>query len=99
MAAITSIAQYGPPIRWGNAAGKAIICETWRIPASTAGDTQTIVSVYISNFIAVVGPVSHTAVTDTEAGVSVPLTTLSTIAASNFVEIQLIGFAKNAPPA
>lgn len=99
MAAITSIAQFGPPIRWGNAAGKAIIAEVWRIPASTAGDTQTIVSTYISDFIAVIGPATHTAVTNTEAGVSVALTTGVTVGASNFVEILLVGYAKNAPPA
>jgi hypothetical protein len=100
MAAITGIVQFGPPLRWGQAAGKTIIAEVWRVPASTAGDTQTIVSTYISNFIGVIGGVvSHTAVTDTEAGVSVPLITQTTIAASNFIEFLLIGYAKNAPPA
>lgn len=99
MAAITSIAQFGPPIRWGNAAGKAIIAEVWRIPASTAGDTQTITSNHISNFIGVIGPASHTAVTNTESGVAVALITSVTIAASNFIEILLVGYAKDNPPA
>lgn len=98
MGAITSIAQFGPPIRWGNAAGKAIIAEVWRVPASTAGDTQTITSVNIAEFIAVIGPVSHTAVTDSEAGVSVPLITSVTVAASNFVEFLLVGKARNNAP-
>lgn len=96
MAAITGIVQYGPPIRWGNAAGRAIIAETWRVPASTAGDTQTLVSTNIAGFIAIVGDVSHTVVTDTEVGVSVPVTTLDTVAASNFTELLLIGFARAA---
>jgi hypothetical protein len=98
MAAITSIAQFGPPIRWGNAGGKAIIAEVYRVPASTAGDTQTIVSTNIAEFIAVIGPCSHTAVTNTEAGVSVALITSVTVAASNFVEFLLVGKAReNAP--
>lgn len=68
------------------------------MPASTAGDTQTITSVNISDFIAVIGPVSHTAVTDSESGVSVPLITSVTVAASNFVEFLLVGKARiNAP--
>ena len=98
MAAITSIAQFGPPIRWGNAGGKAIIAEVWRVPASTAADTQTITSVNIAEFIAVIGPVSHTAVTNSEAGVSVPLITSVTVAASNFVEFLLVGKARDAAP-
>lgn len=98
MAAITSIAQFGPPIRWGNAGGKAIIAEVWRIPASTAGDTQTIVSTNIAKFIGITGAVSHTAVTDTEAGVSVALITSFTIAASNFVEFLLVGYARDNAP-
>ena len=96
MAAITSIAQFGPPIRWGNAAGRAIIAEVWRIPASTAADTQTIVSTNIAGFIGIIGPVTHTAVTDLETGVSVALITTSTIAASNFMEFLLIGYARAA---
>lgn len=98
MAAITSIAQFGPPIRWGNAGGKAIIAEVWRIPASTAGDTQTIVSTNISNFLAIVGGATHTAVTNTESGVSVALITAYTIAASNFVEFLVVGFARDNAP-
>lgn len=98
MAAITSIAQFGPPIRWGNAGGKAIIAEVWRVPASTAADTQTITSINIANFIGVIGPVSHTAVTNTEAGVSVALITSVTVAASNFVEFLLVGYARDNAP-
>lgn len=99
MGAITSIAQFGPPIRWGNAGGKAIIAEVWKIPASTAGDTQTITSTNIANFIGIVGNAECTAVTNTENGVSVALTTLATVAASNFSYILLIGYARDAAPA
>lgn len=99
MAAITSIAQFGPPIRWGNAGGKAIIAEVWRIPASTAGDTQTITSVNISDFIGIIGgAASHTAVTNSEAGVSIALITSVTVAASNFVEFLVVGKARDAAP-
>lgn len=96
MGAITSIAQFGPPIRWGNAAGKAIIAEAWRIPASTAGDTQTITSTNIANFIGTIGAVTHTAVTNTESGVSVAITTGTTVGASNFIEFLLVGYARDA---
>lgn len=96
MAAITSIAQFGPPIRWGNAAGRAIIAEVWRIPASTAGDTQTIVSTNIAGFIATIGAVTHTAVTDVETGVSIAITTGTTVGASNFIEFLVIGYARAA---
>lgn len=98
MAAITSVAQFGPPIRWGNAGGKAIIAEVWRVPASTAGDTQTITSINIANFIGIVGPVSHTAVTNAESGVSVALITSVTVAASNFVEFLVVGYARDNAP-
>jgi hypothetical protein len=95
MAAV-AIAQFGPPVRWGNAAGKAIIAEVWRIPASTLADTATIVSSNIAQFIGIIGPAQHTAVTNTEAGVSVAVITTSTVAASNFMEFLLVGFARDA---
>lgn len=95
MAAITGIVQFGPPIRWGNAAGKAIIAEVWKIPASTAGDTQTLASTNISDYIGICGILSATAVTNTESGVSVACTTLATVAASNFAFVLLIGYARN----
>lgn len=98
MGAITSIAQFGPPIRWGNSGGKALIAEVWRVPASTAGDTQTIVSTNISDFVAIIGPCSHTAVTNSESGVSVALITSVTVAASNFVEFLLVGKARDNAP-
>lgn len=94
MAAITSIIVTGAPIHWGNAAGRAIIAEVWRIPASTAGDTQTLVSNYIAEVIAVQGPVSYTALVPNESGVSIPVTTLNTIAASNFANVLVIGYAR-----
>lgn len=95
MAAITGIVQTGPPIRWGLANGKALIAEMWRVPASTAGDTQTLASINIAKFLGLLGDCSYTAVTDSEAGVSVPVTTLDTIAASNFANLLLIGLARD----
>lgn len=87
--------QVSPPIRWGNADGKAIIAEVWRFPASTAGFTLALVSTNIAQLIAFVGPFSHTAVTSSEAGISVAVITSLTIAASNFNEGLLIGYARD----
>lgn len=94
MAAITSIAIQGPPVLLGNAVGRAVIKEYWRVPASTAGDTQTIVSPNIAQVIAVTGNAQHTAVTDAETGSSIPLTTLDTVSASNFAWVEVTGFAR-----
>lgn len=94
MAAVAGV-QTGPPIRWGNAGGKAIIAEVWRFPASTAADTLSMVSTNIAKFLALIGDVQHTAVTDTEAGITVACITLDTIAASNFIEVLLVGYARD----
>lgn len=97
MPAVT-VTQFGPPLRWGNAAGKAIIAEVWQIPESSAADTATLASINVSNFIGVVGTVEHTVVTNTEAGVSVAVATLVDIATDNFTEILLVGYARDNAP-
>ena len=94
MAAVAGV-QIGPPIRWGNANGKAIIAEVWRFPASTAGDTLALVSTNIAQLIGVIGPFSHTAVTNTEAGIAVAIITSVTIAAANFVDALVTGYARD----
>lgn len=94
MAAITSIAVQGPPILLGNAAGHAVIMEAWRIPASTAGDTQTLVSPNIATIIAVLGNVQHAAPANSENGASIDVITSDTVAADNFTWVLIIGFAR-----
>jgi hypothetical protein len=96
MPAITTVAQFGPPIRWGNAAGKAIIAECWRIPTAGAGDTQTLISNNIAVLIGIIGAATHSAVTPSEAGVQVPITVAGAVAAGQFSEILLVGYARDA---
>lgn len=95
MAAVVPVLQRGP-IHYGNAAGHAVIGEVWRFPASTAGDTvSNFVSTYLAEILAVIGNVSFTAPAAAETGATITtITTLDTIAASNFVDILIIGFAR-----
>jgi len=90
MAAITGIVSTGV-IPWGNAAASGLIAQVFQVPASTAGDTQTIVANRLSKVLYVIGPVSHTAITTN----SVALITSVTVAASNFIEILCIGPAQS----
>lgn len=95
MAAITTIVATGPPIHWSNAVGRAIIAEVLRAPGAIAiGDTQTYVSQYIAEVIAIIGPVTYTVLTSAESGVSIPMTVNSTIGASGFENILIIGYAR-----
>lgn len=63
------------------------MAEVWRVPASTAADTQTLTAKFLSKVLYVIGPVSHTALTDNTAA----LITSVTVAASNFIDILLVG--------
>jgi len=90
MAAITGIVSTGV-IPWGNAAASGLIAQVFQVPASTAGDTQTIVANRLSKVLYVIGPVSHTAITTN----SVALITSVTVASSNFIEILCIGPAQS----
>jgi hypothetical protein len=63
----------------------------FQLPASTAADTQTITANRLSKILYVIGPVTHTAITDNTAA----LITTTTVAASNFMEILVIGPAKS----
>lgn len=92
MAAITGIVFVGK-IPWSNAASSGLIAEVWRIPASTAADTQAITARFLSKILYIIGPVSHTALTDNTAA----LITSVTVAGSNFIEILVIGPAKTGP--
>ena len=89
MGAITSMVKVGQ-LPWGNAAASGLVAEVWQLPASTAGDTQTITARTLSKINWIVGPVSHTALTDNTAA----LITSVTVAASNFVEFLVIGPAR-----
>lgn len=90
MGAITGIVSTGV-IPWGNAAASGLIAQVFQIPASTAGDTQTIVANRLSKVLYVVGPVTHTAITTN----SVAVTTGTTVGASNFMEFLCIGPAQS----
>jgi hypothetical protein len=92
MGAITSMVKVGQ-LPWGNAAASGLQAEIWQLPASTAGDTQTITARTLAKINWIVGPVSHTALTDNTAA----LITSVTVAASNFVEFMVIGPARSGP--
>lgn len=99
MAAITTINKPGSAVLLGNAAGRAVIMERFRIPGGAggvaAGDTQTIVTQEIEEVLAVCGPVSYTALTQPNAnGVSIPLTLLDAVGANNFADILIMGYAR-----
>lgn len=93
MAAVAGVTT-GPPISWGNANGRAVIAEVVRFPASTAADTLAFVSKYIEEIIAVVGNVSFTAPVKSADGATTTMTTMDTIAASNFNDVLVIGYAR-----
>lgn len=88
MAAVTSVfvSKFMVP---GAGAPGGLMGEVWRVPASTAGDTQTITPKFIRQVLFVLGPVSFTVL---GAGASVAATTSVTVAASNFVDVLLIGY-------
>lgn len=87
MAAITGIVYVGK-IPWSNANSGALIAEVWRIPASSAADTQTIVAKFLKKILYIIGPVSFTVLGGAN---SAALITSVTVAASNFVDILVIG--------
>lgn len=93
MAAVAGVTN-GPPISYGNAAGRALIGEVVRFPASTAGDTLAFVSKYLEEIVAVVGNVSFTAPVKSGDGATTTMTTHDTIAASNFNDVLVLGFAR-----
>jgi hypothetical protein len=93
MAAIAGVTQ-GPPVSWGNAAGRAVIAEIVRFPAGTAADTLAFVSKYLEEIIAVVGNVQFTAPVKSTNGATTTMTILDTIAAENFVDVMVIGYAR-----
>jgi hypothetical protein len=95
MAAVVPTLQ-GPPISYGNAAGRALIGEVWRFPTSTAADTvSNFVAAYLAEIKAVIGNITFTAPGIAETGATITtITTLDTIAASNFMDVLFIGFAR-----
>jgi hypothetical protein len=93
MAAVAGVTA-GPPLHWGNAAGRAVIAEIVRFPASTAGDTLAFVSKYLEEIIAVIGNVSFTAPVKSVDGAATTMTTHDTIAANNFNDVLVIGYAR-----
>lgn len=93
MAAVVPVLQRGP-IAWGNAGGRAIIAEVWRYPASTAADTAAITCAFIAEIIAVIGNVSFQAPVALETGATVGTITHDTIAAPNFDDVVIVGYAR-----
>ena len=93
MAAVAGV-TLGPPVSWGNATGRAVIGELVRFPASTAGDTLALACKYIEEIIAIIGNVSHDAPVKSGDGATSNLITHDTIAASNFNDVLVIGYAR-----
>lgn len=65
-----------------------LVMEVWKIPASTAGDTQTLALPHISTVLSLAGDASMTAQATAH---SIDVTTLATVAASNFTYLHIIG--------
>lgn len=89
MAAITGIVATGQIIPLPSATPGGLVAEVWRVPASTAGDTQTLTSLRLRKIIGVLGNGSYTALAGAN---SVDITTSDTVAASNFTDLWLIGY-------
>lgn len=79
---------------YGNAGGRALIAEIWRFPASTAADTVAFVAAYIAEIKGIIGNVSFTAPVKAESGATTTMTTHDTIAASNFDDVLVFGYAR-----
>jgi hypothetical protein len=90
MAAITGIVYSGIRFPWPTATPGGRYAELWRIPASTAGDTQTITSTTLATIEAVVGAATHTALPLTATNTAALITSV-TVAASNFADVLVIG--------
>lgn len=89
MGAITGIVATGEIIPLPSATPGGRVAEVWRVPASTAGDTQTLTSSRLRQITGVLGNGSHTVL----AGANqVAVTTLDTVAADNFSYLWLIGY-------
>lgn len=89
MAAVATV-YTGIRFPWPSAVPGSRYAELWRIPASTAADTQTITSPTLSVIEAIIGPVSHTALPLTATNTAAIITSV-TVAASNFVDYLVIG--------
>lgn len=90
MAAITTIVYTGIRFPWPTAVPGGRYAELWRVPASTAADTQTITAPTLLTIEAVVGPATHTALPLAAANTAALITSV-TVAASNFVDLLVIG--------
>lgn len=93
MAAVAGVTK-GPPVFNFSANGRAVVGEVVQFPASTAADTLALTCKYIAEIIAIIGNVSYTAPVKAESGATSTLTTHDTIAASNFDDVLVIGYAR-----
>jgi hypothetical protein len=89
MAAITGIV-FVKRVPVGGAVAGALVKEIWKIPASTAGDTQTLALPHIKTVLSITGNASATVQAVAGDGL-LPVTTLATVAASNFTYLEIIG--------
>lgn len=89
MAAITGIV-FVKRVPINSAVAGGLVMEIWRIPASTAGDTQTLALPHIKTVLSVTGIASATAQAAAGDGL-LPVTTSVTVAASNFSYLIIIG--------
>lgn len=91
MGAITGIVSTGRIIPMPSSTPGGLVAELWQIPASTAGDTQTITSQFLREIVGVIGPASHTALPLTAKNTAALITSV-TVAASNFVDLLVLGY-------
>lgn len=90
MAAVVPV--FVKKINFTNGVPGGLIGELWQIPASTAADTATVTAKFIATIIGVIGDVQHTALPLTAANTAA-IITLDTVAASNFADFIILGFA------
>lgn len=91
MATITGIVSTGKLIPFGGGPTPgALWAEVWKVPASTAADTQLISSNLLSSILFLIGDVQATALPLAAANTA-QVITLDTVAASNFVYFLAIG--------
>lgn len=98
MGAITGIVPTGAhfALGTGGSVPGGLWAEVWSVPASTAGDTQTITPNYVSPLFTIGGSVENTVIA--AGATTVALTTLATIAASNFATFLVVGPRKASSP-
>jgi hypothetical protein len=86
----TAAIKFLKRIPLGGATAGALVMEVWQVQASTAGDTASLALPHIKQVLSMSGNASRTAQAAAGDGV-LPVTTLATVAASNFSDLYIIG--------